>query len=154
VYSPIIPDGRVDILVAFEYLEGLRWLNQLKPNGTILLNRQRIFPVSVSAGDSDYPNSTETIAALQDAANGVYLLPGLRIAQELGNARVLNIVLLGALSGLLEIAPEIWISVIRERVPTKAADLNVQAFWRGRGILAESALGDQKTVEFARQGSL
>jgi indolepyruvate ferredoxin oxidoreductase beta subunit len=149
VYSPIIPEGRVDILVAFEYLEGLRWLNQLKPEGTILVNRQRIFPVIVSAGEADYPNSAEIITALRNAVPNVHLVPGLQVAQELGNTRVLNIVLLGALSGLLEVAPEVWGSVIKERVPAKVADLNVQAFWRGRAVLAESALSEKTILEVA-----
>jgi indolepyruvate ferredoxin oxidoreductase beta subunit len=149
VYSPIIPEGRVDVMVAFEYLEGLRWLNQLKPEGTILVNRQRIFPVIVSAGEADYPNSVEIITALRNAVPRVYLVPGLQMAQELGNTRVLNIVLLGALSGLLEVAPEIWVGLIQERVPAKVVDLNVQAFWRGRAVLAESALSEKTTMEVA-----
>jgi len=149
VYSPIIPEGRVDVLVAFEYLEGLRWLNQLKPDGTVLVNRQRIFPVIVSAGEADYPSSTEILTALRNAVPKVYLVPGLQVAQELGNTRVLNIVLLGALSGLLEVAPEVWGSVIKERVPAKVADLNVQAFWRGRVVLAESTLSEKTILEVA-----
>jgi indolepyruvate ferredoxin oxidoreductase beta subunit len=147
VHSPIVPEGQVDVLLAFEYLEGLRWLDQLRPEGTILVNRQQIYPVVVSSGLAEYPKIAETHAAMRRAARDVYAVPGLEIAQELGNPRVLNVVLLGALSGLTEITPETWAGVIRQRVPARAVELNVQAFWRGREALNWSRLGDEVETE-------
>ena len=156
VHSPIIPEGRVDVLLAFEFLEALRWLDQLDPDGAILVNRQRIFPVSVSSGSAEYPSMDETNSALRAAAAEVFAVPGLDIAQELGNTRTLNVVLLGALSGYLEFDREIWVEVIRCRVPAKAADLNASAFWRGRealegcrlagGALAKATVGDAMRI--------
>jgi len=140
VHSPIVPEGRVDVLLAFEYLECLRWLGQLRPEGTILVNQQRIFPVVVSAGLAEYPKPEATTQALLRATSRVYAVPGLEIAQRLGNTRTLNVVLLGALSGLMEVDPQIWVDVIRKRVPAKVADLNSEAFWQGRQALADSRL--------------
>jgi indolepyruvate ferredoxin oxidoreductase beta subunit len=150
VSSPIVPEGHVDILVAFEILEGLRWLSQLRPGGTVLVNQQRIFPVMVSAGLADYPSLADTEAALREATPNVYLVPGLDIAQELGNTRALNVVLLGALSGLIDVAPEIWVEAIRKRVPAKGADLNVEAFNRGRAVLGRSLMSLVQVVGVAR----
>jgi indolepyruvate ferredoxin oxidoreductase beta subunit len=150
VSSPIVPEGKVDVLLAFEILEGLRWLDQLRPEGTILVNQQRIFPVMVSSGLAEYPTENATHAALQRAAQNVYLVPGLDIAQELGNTRALNVVLLGALSGLTDIAPETWVEVIKKRVPPKVVDLNVQAFWRGRAALVASKLTPEMAMEAVR----
>ncbi len=147
VRSPIVPEGRADVLVAFELLEGLRWLDQLRPDGTILINRQAIYPVLVSSGLARYPAMEETCAALLRAAANVYLVPGLEIAQGLENTRVLNVVLLGALSMLTDIPPETWTDVIARRVPAKAVDLNLQAFWRGRQVLAASRLSPQRCGE-------
>jgi len=59
------------------------------------------------------------------------------MAQKLGNTRVLNVVLLGALSALLPVEPETWESVLKERVPSRFVDLNLQAFQQGRGWLQE-----------------
>jgi indolepyruvate ferredoxin oxidoreductase beta subunit len=146
VHSPIVPEGQVDVLVAFEYLEGLRWLDQLRPEGAIVVNRQRIFPVVVSAGRAEYPTLSETHAALREAAPNVYVVPGLDIAQELGNTRTLNVVLLGALSELADIAPDIWLAVIKKRVPAKVADINAEAFRRGRQALGESRLKPEETI--------
>jgi len=137
VHSPIVPEGRVDYLVAFEILEGLRWLDQVRPDGTILINQQEIHPVTVSSGLATYPDRETVDKALQAAANSVYRIPGLDIAQELGNTRVLNLVLLGALSALLPVEPGTWESVVRERVPSRFVDLNLQAFCRGRDWMQE-----------------
>jgi len=137
VHSPIIPEGRVDYLVAFEILEGLRWLNQVRPEGTILINQQEIHPVSVSSGLAVYPDREAADDAFREAVERVCHIPGLAIAQELGNARVLNVVLLGALSATLSVKPEIWESVLKERVPSRFIDVNREAFRRGREWLQE-----------------
>ena len=137
VHSPIVPEGRVDYLLAFEILEGLRHLHQVKPRGHILVNQQEIHPVSVSSGLADYPDRGEADALLDRAVEHVYRVPGLRIAQELGNSRVLNVVLLGALSSLLPVELQVWESVLKERVPAKYKDLNVQAFRSGRKWMHE-----------------
>ena len=132
VYSPIVPDGRVDYLLGFEILEGLRWLNHLRPGGTLLLNQQEIRPVTVTAGFAKYPSKEEVDEVLAKVEGTVYRVPGLAIARELGNARVLNVVLLGALSVLLPVQPEVWESILRERIRPKYLDLNLKAFRQGR----------------------
>ena len=147
VQSPIIPEGKVDLLLAFEQLEALRWLDQMSPSGTILVNRQRIYPVLVSSGFAAYPDAEASNADLRRAAQRVYEVSALDIAQELGNTRVLNVVLLGALSCLTDIDPALWVAAISQRVPAKAADLNITAFWRGRTTLAETKLSKTEPRE-------
>ena len=137
VYSPIVPEGRVDYLVGFEILEGMRRLDQVHAGGTVLLNQQEIHPASVSSGLATYPDEEAVQKALQAATDRVYHVPGLGIAQELGNTKVLNVVLLGALSSLLSVEPEVWEDVLRERVPPRHAELNVQAFHSGRSWMEE-----------------
>jgi indolepyruvate ferredoxin oxidoreductase beta subunit len=132
VYSPIVPEGRVDYLIAFEVLEGMRRLAQLRPDGTVLLNEQEIHPASVSSGLTEYPSEETVQVALTAATDKAYRVPGLKMAQSLGNTKVLNVVLLGALSGLLPVEPEIWEDVLRERVPSRFKALNLEAFHRGR----------------------
>jgi indolepyruvate ferredoxin oxidoreductase beta subunit len=132
VHSPIVPEGRVDYLIAFEVLECLRWLNQVKPDGKVLVNLQEIHPVTVSSGFATYPAPETVEKALQATTPYVYRIPGLEIARELGNTRVLNIVLLGALSALLQVEPGVWEGVVRERVPEQYVDLNLRAFRKGR----------------------
>ncbi len=136
VHSPIVPEGRADYMVAFEILEGLRWLDQVRPEGTVLINQQEIHPVTVSSGFATYPDR-ETVEGALQAAACVYRVPGLHIAQELGNARVLNVVLLGAVASLLPVELLTWETVLKERVPSRYVDLNIRAFHKGRGWVQE-----------------
>jgi indolepyruvate ferredoxin oxidoreductase beta subunit len=132
VHSPIVPEGRADFLLAFELLEGLRWLDQLKPEGHLLVNQQEIHPVTVSSGFAQYPAGDVIERSFESATHRVFRIPGLQIARDLGNARVLNVVLLGAASALLPAAADLWHQVLRERVPARYVDLNLQAFENGR----------------------
>jgi indolepyruvate ferredoxin oxidoreductase, beta subunit len=138
VYSPIVPEGRADYLIAFEILEGLRWLGQVKANGTILINQQKISPVIVSSGLMDYPEEKTTEEALAKTTPNVYKLPGIDVALEVGNSRVLNIVMLGAISSMLDVDQALWEEVIKERVPKKYAELNLNAFRKGRGLVSKN----------------
>ena len=136
VHSPIVPDGCADYLIAFEILEGLRWLDQVRSDGTMIMNQQEIHPVTVSSGFASYPDP-ETVDSALASADCLHRVPGLDIAKELGNARVLNVVLLGAISGILTVDSEIWEGVLRERVPARYTDLNIRAFHRGRAWIQE-----------------
>jgi len=137
VHSPIVPDGRVDYLIAFEKLECLRWLNHVQPEGTVLMNEQEIQPVTVSSGFATYPAEETLDEALKATTPNTYRIPGLDMAQELGNARVVNVILLGALSALLPVEPEIWENVLKKRVPARYTELNSQALQRGREWLQD-----------------
>jgi indolepyruvate ferredoxin oxidoreductase beta subunit len=132
VYSPIVPQGCADFLVAFEVLEGLRRLDQVRPAGTVLINEQMIHPVSTVTGGCAYPNRDEARQAFGEAVERVLYVPGLRIARDVGSAKMVNVVLLGALSHLLEVEPEIWETALVERVPSRYRSENLQAFRRGR----------------------
>ena len=137
VHSPVVPEGRVDYLVAFEILEGMRGLNQVRPGGTVLLNQQEIHPASVSSGDGIYPGEGEVQKALEATTDNVFRVPGLQMAQQLGNTKVLNVVLLGALSRLLPVEAGIWEAVLEERVPGRFTELNLKAFHAGRAWIRE-----------------
>jgi indolepyruvate ferredoxin oxidoreductase beta subunit len=137
VHSPIVPEGRANYLVAFEILEGLRWLDQVGQGGTVVINQQEIHPVTVTSGFASYPDRDTVEKALVESGSHVYRVTGLDIAQQLGNARVLNVVLLGALSGLLSVKDVIWEDVLKERVPARYVDLNLKAFHSGRDWIAE-----------------
>jgi indolepyruvate ferredoxin oxidoreductase beta subunit len=150
VAAPIAEKGSVDVLLAFEMMEAARWIDWLKPGGTVLVNRQQIMPMSVSAGDAVYPPEEIIEAALRVRTGDVTFVEGLVIADRLGNPRLANTALLGALSARLaksplgaksspqgEIDPAVWLEVIERRVPPKYVELNWDAFWEGRKTLLE-----------------
>lgn len=132
VGSPTCEPGTVDVLVAFELLEAARWVEWLRPGGAIVVNRQPIVPMSVSVGDAVYPPEADIIAALEARAGRVVVVDALPLAEQAGNARTVNTVLLAALSALLETPAEVWEAAILKRVPPKYADVNRQAFRLGR----------------------
>lgn len=137
VHSPIVPEGRADYLIAFEVLEGLRWLGQVKPGGTVLINLQRIPPVLVSSGLADYPDQNTLTASLAATTPHAYTLPAIDMALEVGSSKALNVVMLGAISGLLPVDQLLWEAVIQQRVPKKHAELNLIAFRKGRAWMAD-----------------
>ena len=135
VFSPIIPPGEADFLIAFEKLEAVRALAYLRPNGQLVADPHAIPPVTVTSGDAHYPNDDAIRSALARVTPHVHWIPGVDIAEELGNAKAANVVLLGAFSSLLGHDAGLWLEIIRQRVPPKYMDLNEQAFRRGRALI-------------------
>jgi indolepyruvate ferredoxin oxidoreductase beta subunit len=129
VYTPIIMDGQADFLLAMEELEALRNVHRLKPEGLTLVNDFRILPATVVTGAAEYPRDVD--AQLAEYGR-VLRVPATRIAQELGNVRMSNIVMLGVLSVHLSLPENLWLDVIRQSCPPKYVEPNLQAFARGR----------------------
>jgi len=132
VTSPLTALGEVDMLIAFEKLEALRYIEFLRPGGTVLANDHKIIPITVTSGGAHYPDNDRLRALLAEVTENVLWLDGIAIAEELGSVRGANVVLLGALSALLEVPESTWLEVIEQRVPERFAELNRNAFRRGR----------------------
>jgi len=130
VYSPIIKEGDVDILLAFEELEALRWINHVKSDGVVILNDHKINPPVVNLGQMTYPEKIDE--TIKKNFTHLHLLPGTRLAQEAGDIRSANVVLLGALSQICDINGGLWIDVILRFLPPKVHAVNRKAFAMGR----------------------
>lgn len=130
VYSPLAKIGTVDFLVAFEALESLRYLTYLKPGGILLVSDEEINPPSVNLGESQYPTHIPEI--LKQNFTNVHSIPALKVAQEIGNIRTANTVLLGALSRHLPMVPEAWQKSLENAFPGKVLAVNLEAFHMGR----------------------
>ena len=129
VFSPIIPDGGSDILVAFEKLEALRWRNLLKADGPALVNALDIVPVTVSSGQQ--PAVADADAQLRSLYPKLVLVDAQALAVEVGNVRTANMVLAGALSRLTEFDDALWRQALKARLPAKLLDVNLRAFDAG-----------------------
>ena len=128
VFSPIISKGEADIIIGFEKLEALRSIDQIKPEGLVLINDYAIIPVTVSAGIIEYPDDEKIRATLHTFTQNDYWVKGLEIAEEIGFPKASNVVLLGALSKLLEIDPQVFLKIIAARIPPKYYKENERAF--------------------------
>jgi indolepyruvate ferredoxin oxidoreductase beta subunit len=129
VYSPLIPEGGADVVLAFEKLEGLRLLPYLKPGGTIIVNEQEIPPVPVLVGAAEYP--ANIIEYIRSAAPKTVAVNALDIAEKCGNPKAANIVLLGIMARRLPFAREVWEKALAARVPARLLEVNKAAFAAG-----------------------
>ena len=128
VYSPIIGLGEVDTILSFEKLEALRCLPYLREGGEIIVNDQEIDPMPVITGAMEYPSD---IGDTLRAHAKVRLVKALELANEAGNSRTANVVLLGAMAAAGNIPKENWIDALNSTVPAKFLDVNLKAFELG-----------------------
>jgi len=131
VYSPIIGRGQADILVSFEKMEAVRWIEYLKPNGVVVVNNYEIPSMPIASGKEEYPQGL--IEALQGAFETVVIDAG-KAAEEIGNIKTQNIVLLGALVKALNLDDIDWEEIIRDTINPKLVDINIKAFNKGKEL--------------------
>ncbi len=131
VYSPIIDKGEADFIVSFELLEAARWIEYLKPTGTIVTNTQQMEPMPVIAGLAKYPeNLVEKMGALGVTVDAMDCLA---LAEQAGSSKAVNMVLMGRLSHYFpDIPAEAWQASLEANVPPKVLDLNKVAFALGQ----------------------
>ncbi len=130
VYSPVIDKGEADFIVSFEILEAARWLPYLKKDGIIVTNTQQIDPMPVITGAAKYPGELEK--KLKDAGVKTDALDCLKLAEEAGSIKAVNIVLLGRLSNYFDFTEEAWMNSLEQNVPKKFLEMNKTAFILGK----------------------
>lgn len=132
VYSPVVGKGEADIIVSFETLEAARWVESLKPNGTIIVSKQQIDPMPVLVGQAEYPK--DLIPMMQEKGFSVVSVDGLALAEQAGNSKAVNLVLMGVLSKYFDFSEEAWQEAIEACVPAKVLEINRKAFALGRTL--------------------
>ncbi len=134
VHSPVVMPGEADAVIGLEKLEALRFAHFADAkHGTILINDYELIPGSVTNAEKIYPH--ETIDYLKSKGLHMIALPGSTTARELGDGRMANVVLLGALSTLLPIPQEIWNKTLKLRIPARFLEGNLKAFQAGREMM-------------------
>ena len=133
-YSPMIPYGSADLLLAFEPAEAVRNLKYLRPEGMVIVNIQPMKPVNESLKPSGYEGATMT-AWLREKCN---CLPvdAEEVSAPFGSTKFFNIIMLGiaAGSGRLGIAGETIKQEMEKRIPEKFLEVNRKAFEVGYRI--------------------
>ena len=128
VAEPIVEEGCADMLIAFERLEALRYAHFLKKDGLMIINDVRMDPMPVAIGKAEYPGN------IIENLSGKYKVISLDAKSEalkLNNARVFNVIIVGVAAKGMEFDKKMWEEVVRDTVPAKMADINVEAFDRG-----------------------
>lgn len=140
VLSPQIAPGEVDVLLGFEAAEGLRWRHMLRPQGIALVNDSRFVPPVVELGLFDYPENP--IAEMKAAGTRVVAFDATTIAQGLGDIRLGNTVMLGAIADHLPFSAEVLLDCVLQRFRKKGeqmVELNRRAFAAGRAAVGAAA---------------
>lgn len=128
VAEPIVEAGCADVLIAFEKLEALRYAHFLKEDGVLILNEQRMEPITVLTGAAVYP---EHIVEDLEKEYTVFKMDAMEEAKKLGNAKVFNIIILGMAARHMDFSKEAWLSAIEKTVPPKTVEINRTAFLKG-----------------------
>jgi indolepyruvate ferredoxin oxidoreductase beta subunit len=139
-FSPLIPGGKCDLVIALEPVEALRVLPQYgNPGVMILINTRPVYPIDVIAGNTTYPQLSVILEKLLKLSRKVWKLNATEIGLELGDPIFSNIVMLGALSALdlLPLSRERFQNAIQELLPSARSHLNMEAFDRGRRAVEE-----------------
>lgn len=128
VAEPIVEEGQADLLIAFEMLEAKRYAHFLKKDGVLVVNEQRIDPITVVTGAATYP---EGIVEELEKEYSVLKINAMDEALKLGNSKVFNIIVLGMAAKHMDFSKEDWLKVIEKTVPTKTVEMNKKAFLLG-----------------------
>lgn len=134
VFSPIIGKGEADLIVAFEKMEALRWIEYLKPGGRIVINDAEIPSVPIQMGVASYPEGI--VEELAKKAT-TYVFKATDLAEELGNPKSMNMILLGALVKAIELPQINWEEVIKRNIKPAFVDINLKAFHMGQSQVSE-----------------
>lgn len=128
VSEPIVEEGQADVLIAFERLEAMRYVQFLKKDGVLIVNDQRIDPMPVVTGAATYP---ENIIENLSKQYKVYSIDAQAEAIKMGNPKVFNIIVLGLAAKYMNFTKDQWLKVIEETVPAKTIEINKAAFIKG-----------------------
>ena len=128
VAEPIVEEGQADLLISFEMLEAKRYAHFLKKDGVLVVNEQRIDPITVVTGAATYP---EGIVEELEKEYSVLKINAMDEALKLGNSKVFNIIVLGMAAKHMDFSKEDWLKVIEKTVPPKTVEMNKKAFLLG-----------------------
>ena len=130
--APLVTEGEVDYILAFEKLEALRWAYYLKKDGIILVNNQEIMPMPVITGMAEYPDSI--FSKLAELGKKTVVVEGLELACAAGNSKAVNVVMIGALCALIGIEFNVALEAVRKCVPQKLLAVNEKALELGYNV--------------------
>lgn len=132
VESPVIEMGGADLLAAFEKLEALRWLKYLKPEGKVVVNDYEIASMPILSGKANYP--ANVIEELSGKVQTI-VIDAAKQAEALGNSKVMNVILLGAIIKSMKLDHIDWAKIIRDNVKPQLVELNLKAFEVGINLV-------------------
>lgn len=133
VWSPVIEKGSADMIVSFEKMEALRWLEYLKKDGKVVVNNHEMMPMPVIMGKADY--SPDIIKEMQDNCKDVTVVNATEEAVKLGNGKVMNFILLGTIIKAMGLEDINWNKIVSENVKPAFVEDNLKAIQVGMSLV-------------------
>ncbi len=133
VFSPLIPNGQADLIIAFEASEAVRNIDFLKKNGTVVVNTKIVQPTTASLTGKIFA-ADEMLSHLKKTGAKVVALDADQIARQIGSPKVVNMVLLGAATKMGLISKEEILCAIKTLVKPDFYELNVNAVNEGEKV--------------------
>ncbi len=134
VYSPSIPDGQADVLLSFEILEGRRSLNCLKPGGSAIIANTRLIPPTANLPGMSYPD--DPYSDVDQSLWKIHLIDSDKALKDLGNTKILNTLMMGCLSVILDLDRDIFLDVILKKAPKGTQEINEKGFLAGIDLVS------------------
>jgi len=137
-FSPLIPEGQADILVALEPVEALRVIAQYgNPFTSAVINSRPIYPTAVTVGEAQYPPLDKIKETIRELAQKAWFVDATEIALSLGSPIFTNIIMVGALAGtlLLPLKQKTYEETITESFPGAHLEVNLKAFGQGMELV-------------------
>ena len=126
VYSPLVPQGQADVLIAFEAAEAVRNIAFLKQGGSVIVNKKVVQPVTASLSGKAF-DENKMISYLEKTGANVIAVDTDQACKDLGSSKVVNMVLLGAASKSGLISKNELKAAIKLLVKPDFYELNVKA---------------------------
>ena len=126
VFSPLVPQGQADVLIAFEAAEAVRNIAYLKEGGSVIVNKKVVQPVTASLSGKAF-DEKEMISYLEKVAGNVIAVDTDQACQDLGSSKVVNMVLLGAAGKTGLISKDELKAALKLLVKPEFYELNVRA---------------------------
>lgn len=135
-FSPLIPKGKADVMIAFEPAEAVRNLSYLRKGGVVVVSKKAVKPVTSSLSGAAYEGQ-EMLDYLQKTVDNLVIVDGEQATKDLGSAKVLNVVLLGAAIACnkIDISMEEIRDAVAKKVPEKFLELNHRALEVGAALV-------------------
>lgn len=136
----LIPEGKADIVVAFEPVEALRILRVYGNSDTkVIYDTRPAYPLGVLIGEDEYPSLKEIDQEIEVRSSERVLIPATEMAIEAGSAKVANIIMMGALAAFDEmpLEPDDFCKVLEQNFKGSTLELNKSVFMTGYNLIRE-----------------
>jgi indolepyruvate ferredoxin oxidoreductase beta subunit len=150
-YGPLVPAGGVDVFLALEPAEALRYAHYLSKNGIAIVNTYPVHPTTVTTGQFTYPLLEEILTPIQKIYNKLKTIDATKLAVNAGNPEAMNVVVLGALSKYMPLREDELIEALSASVPAKFLEVYMRAFELGKRVVSGLPQHFEFTVCFGMQ---